>query len=105
MEKIIEISHNKSFEELKPKMLKKMESLRNAYAKEIDAYQITHNMDEKNGVLVVSCDKYNISWYLVFLQNTLQLYEEAPVFVKPFIEIHRQKFVDVVSSELKGAIE
>lgn len=105
MEKIMEISHNKPFEELKPKMLKKMECLRNAYAKEIDAYQIKHAMDKENGVLVVSCDKYNICWYLVFLQNTLQLYEEAPAFVKPFIEAHRQKFVDIVSSELKEAIE
>lgn len=105
MEKIMEISHNKPLEELKLNVLKKVECLRNAYAKEIDAYKIKHVMDEENGVLVVSCDKYNINWYMVFLQNTLQLYEEAPAFVRPFIEAHRQKFVDVVSSELKEAIE
>jgi len=104
MEKIMEIGHNKQFDELKPKLLEKIESLRNQYSQEIASYGVQCFWNEEKDVLIVNYSKYSINWYTVFIPNIIQIYEEAPPHIKPFLLSYRGQFMDIIRNELQEII-
>lgn len=104
MEKIIEMGHNKSLNELKPELFKKIESLRDQYSQKISLYGIQHFWNKENDVLIVHCDKYGIKWYMVVSPSIMQIYEEAPAYIKPFLIGYRNQFLNIIKNELQEII-
>ncbi len=100
----MEIGHSKLLGELRPKLLEKLESLRNQYSQKIASYGVQYFWNEENDVLVVTCSKYNINWYTLFFPKMIQIYEEAPVHIKPFLLGYRDQFMGVIHDELQEII-
>lgn len=100
----MEMGHNKLLDKLRPKILVKIESLRNQYGPEIASHGVQYFWNKENDVLVVNCSKYNINWYALFFPKMVQIYEEAPAYIKPFLSVYRDQFISVIHNELQEII-
>ncbi len=104
MEKIMEIEHNEPFDELRHKLIKKVESLRNRYSQEIDSYNVRYLWNKERDVLIITCDRYNINWCVIVFPNIIQIYEESPPYIKPFLLDYRDQLKSMVQEGLQEII-
>lgn len=100
----MEMEHNKSPDELKTKLSEKIKSLRNQYNPKISSYGIQHFWNKENDVLIVKCEKYDINWCLVLFPSLIQVYEEAPAHIKPFLSSYRNQFKSIIHNELQEVV-
>lgn len=107
MKKVYEIFHDKPFDELKTKIVEKIESFKNNYSEKVSSYGINHFLDEENKVLTVRCEKFNLNWYVAFLPNIIQIYEEideAPAYIKMLIPLYRKQLMSTLHDEFQKII-